>query len=74
MMKNYLKDNGIEVSSDPTDITAKWKEFQSNPKTKEAWQLANDHIQDTMSWIGESNIMNKSNVDWIRKGGYKALT
>lgn len=74
MMKKALKDNGIETSSDARDVVAKWKEFSFNPDKKTEYLKAQDKIQEVMSFLGESNIFTKSNIEWIRSANFQALT
>lgn len=74
MMKKSLKDNGIETSRDARDVVAKWKEFSFNPDKKAEYLKEQDKIQEVMSFLGESNIFTKSNVEWIRSANLQALT
>lgn len=74
MMRKSLKDNWIETSSDARDVVAKWKEFSFNPDKKDEYLKAQDKIQEVMSFLWESNIFTKSNIEWIRSANLQALT
>jgi len=73
MMRAELRKNWIEATTNPKDITAKWKEFSKNPNQKAEFQQAQDKIQETLSWLGESTIFNKSAVQTIRETDLQAL-
>lgn len=73
-MKKTLQDNGIETTKDAKDIVKKWEEFARDPKNKDAYLIAQDKIQENLSYMGESTIFNKSMSEAIRKTNFQALT
>jgi hypothetical protein len=73
MMRAELRDNGIEATTNAKDITAKWKEFSKNPDKKVEFQQAQNKIQETLSWLGESTIFNKSAMQTVRETDLQAL-
>lgn len=73
-MKRVLRNEGIQVGTDAREITQKWNEWSRMPENKEKFLVAQDRIQENLSYFGESTIFNKSMNETIRKTNFQALT
>ena len=78
-MARTLVKNGIDIrwkwrTVDPTELVNAWDKWARDPVNKEQYLVAQDKIQEYLSWMGESNIMSKSMNDTVRKTNFQALT
>jgi len=73
-MAETLKRNWVtDISSKPLEIAQAWEKWARDPKNKDQYLVEQNRIHDNLGWMGESNIMNKSMFDIIRKTNLQAL-
>lgn len=73
-MAEVLKRNGVTgISSKPLEIAQAWEKWARDPKNKDQYLIEQNRIHDNLGWMGESNIMNKSMFDIVRKTNLQAL-
>lgn len=74
-MKNALIENGVDIKSkDAKDVLKAWNDWARTPENKDKFLIAQDKIQENLSWIGESTLFTKPKFEFLNNLNYSTLT